>query len=530
MPDPDGARTPGRGGPARDVAPYEPPPSTAVAAPARGRRRKDPWRGATIADVVPGSSAQREGLEPGMIVTHVNGAELRDLIVWQWEADGPDAHLEGVAYPGTAQEFEFECDLSREPGQQWGVVFDGAVFDGMRLCRNNCTFCFMKMLPKGMRGTLYLRDDDYRLSFLQGNFVTLTNMSDQDVTRVVEQRLEPLNVSLHAVTPQVRRDLIGVNQARGMEVLHRLVQAGIEVHAQVVLVPGANDGGELRRTLEFVEERPAITSLGIVPLGYTKYQETFTSSYSEDPAASASVVELVAEFQERSRRSTGRTRYQLADEFYLFGGVEPPSSEYYDGYPQYYDGIGMVRSFLDDLKAARADPALMAGVARSVAALRSVGARLVLACGRASEGLAGRALKELGATGAASVAGVDNRYFGGNVDVSGLLTAQDVLGQIAGVPATDRRQGEAVENPSASDAPVPGGTTATDAVCLTRVLGIPRVMLNSQGLTLDGADVPGMRAGLPAGWDLVVFDATPSGIAQALDQAAALAGGSRGRG
>ena len=327
-----------------NVAPYEPPASSAQAQ--AGRR--DIWKGARIEAVAPGSPAAREGLEPGMLVTHVNGAELRDMIDWDWEADGPSIYLEGVAYEGTPDEFEFECDIERAFGEEWGITFDGAVFDGMRLCRNNCTFCFMKMLPKGMRTTLYLRDDDYRLSFLQGNFVTLTNLTDADVERIVDHALSPLNVSLHAVSPEVRARLMGKHAQRGMGALLQILAGGIEVHAQIVLVPGENDGEELARSLAFVEAHDAITSLGIVPLGYTRFQDTYTSSFSDDPARAQAVIDQVRPYQLRNRAREGRTRYQLADEFYLIAGIEPPPEEEYDGYPQYYDGIGMVRSFLEE--------------------------------------------------------------------------------------------------------------------------------------------------------------------------------------
>ena len=193
--------------------PYEPTSELLKGQAARpgGRAR---WRGATVLEVEPGSPAALEGLESGMIVSHVNGVELRDMIDWDWEADGPEVDLEGIANPDTPDEFEFECHIERDWGQDWGISFDGAVFDGMRLCRNNCLFCFMKMLPRGMRRTLYMRDDDYRLSFLQGNFVTLTNLTDDDVERIVSHALSPLNVSLHAVSPDVRARLMQMAMTR----------------------------------------------------------------------------------------------------------------------------------------------------------------------------------------------------------------------------------------------------------------------------------------------------------------------------
>ena len=190
------------------------------------------------------------GHRAGMRIDAVNGVELRDIIDWRWEADGDVAELE-VYVPEDDE--VYGATLYREPGQDWGIDFTDVLFDGIRTCVNACQFCFMAMLPEDARASLMLRDDDYRLSFLQGNFVTLTNVSDEEVERIIACRLEPMNVSLHAISPEVRRSLIGRNAQRGMDVLERLLDAGIEVHGQIVLCAGINDGDELRRTLDWVE-------------------------------------------------------------------------------------------------------------------------------------------------------------------------------------------------------------------------------------------------------------------------------------
>jgi putative radical SAM enzyme (TIGR03279 family) len=389
-----------------------------------------------------------------MLVTHVNGVELRDMIDWDWEADGPEVDLEGVAYPGTPDEFEFECHLERDWGADWGLAFDGAVFDGMRICRNNCLFCFMKMLPKGMRRTLYMRDDDYRLSFLQGNFVTLTNMTDADVERVISHAMSPLNVSLHAVSPDIRARLIGKHAQRGLDVLERLLAGGIEVHAQIVLCPNENDGEELRRTLQFIEERPLITSLGIVPLGFTRHQDTFTESFNE-PSRAQAVIDIVRPYQLRSRAQTGRTRYQLSDEFYLMAKVDPPEAIEYDGYPQYHDGIGMVRSFIDEGVELVADPTSVAVFDRACDRLKAAGESVLLLSGAGSAHVVQSFIDSTPVRGLCSVMAVDNRYFGGNVNVTGLLCACDVLDQLP-----DDLSG--------------------------KVVLLPDIMLNTDRLTLDG--------------------------------------------
>lgn len=413
---------------------------------------------ARIEAVEPDGPAARAGLLPGMVLTHVEGEPLRDMIDWNWYADGAQVTVEGIAFADEDgaqldEPFEFECTLERVFGESWGIEFQGAVFDGIRTCKNACVFCFMSMLPKDMREALYLRDDDYRLSFLQGNFVTFTNMSDEDVARVIEMQLSPLNMSLHCASHESRRTMIGRNEARGLEVLDRLLEAGIEIHGQIVLCPGYNDGAVLQETLEFIEARPLITSVGIVPVGYTKHQKRFSKSFA-DPADAAQVIRIVEPFQERSRAKDGVTRYQLADEFYLWTHEDPPSAQTYDGYPQYYDGIGMYRSFIDDFSALRQDEA--SDLHKTLHLAEKTGVHLLLLTGTGF----GDAWKRLLATvpraeKSVEVLAVKNEFFGGNVDVTGLLCAEDI---IAGLPQD---------------------MTGT-------LMVFPEVMFNFDGLTLDG--------------------------------------------
>lgn len=412
-------------------------------------RSKDPDAlGALVLSVAPDSPAYEAGIEPGMRVHTVNGTPLTDMIDWLWEASDAECDLEMFdPRDGSLQ----VATLERFPGEEWGIEFDGAVFDGMRTCVNACTFCFMRMLPKDMRGTLYIRDDDYRLSFLQGNFVTLTNVSDDDVDRIITHRLSPMNVSLHAVSPDVRRRLMGRNAGRGIEVLERLIDADIEIHAQIVLVPGENDGEELERTLTWCAERPQVTSLGIVPLGYTRFQTRFTSSYSDDPASARAVIEQVRPFQEEARKRSGRTVFQLADEFYLDADVDVPTAGSYDGYPQYYDGIGMIRSYLDETAE------VLSRSSDELASIRELLERdsleLVVLSGAAAARTIANFVSspQLGGR----VVSIYNEYFGGNVDVTGLMCACDILQQL---PEE-----------------------------LTQVmLIVPDVIFNADGMTLDG--------------------------------------------
>ena len=271
----------------------------------------------------------------------------------------------------------------------------------------------MKMLPDGLRPSLYLRDDDYRLSFLQGNFVTLTSLSDADLQRIVSYRLSPLHVSLHAVNPETRRYMLGRNQGRGLEALEFLLAAGIEVQAQIVLLPGVNDGDELDQTLGWVEARSGISSLGIVPYGYTKYAR-LQQGFDKD--AALRLIAQLAPYQERARRDFGRTRFQLADEWFLLADEQLPLASYYDSFPQYQDGIGMLRAFIDDWE-------------QCVDGLQPVllqsSPHITLVTGEGFAPTLRRLVAALGLP--VSVVAVKNRFFGGNVDVAGLLTAEDIV-------------------------------------------------------------------------------------------------------
>lgn len=408
-----------------------------------------PEIGAWIASVEEGSPADCAGLEPGMRILSVNGCEIPDIIAWRWETDGPSCTLEVL---DVRDGLVYEAELFRESGQDWGIEFSDVLFDGVRTCVNACIFCFMGMLPPDARASLALRDDDFRLSFLQGNFVTLTNLSDEDAERIISCRLEPMNVSLHAISADVRRRLIGAHAARGIEVLERLMDAGIEIHAQIVLCPGLNDGDELIRTLDYIEGHPEITSTALVPVGYTKYQRRFKRSYASDRTASLKVVEQLRPYQERSRSATGATRFQLSDEFYLAAGIEVPPAEHYDGYPQFYDGIGMLRSFLDEVEECRSQR--IGDLSRIAGYLDETGKQLLLICGEAALAVM-RRFAGIFSSDRIEILAIRNEYFGGDVNVTGLIVESDLLGQL------------------------PRDLASTIVV-------IPELMFNSDGLTLDG--------------------------------------------
>lgn len=406
--------------------------------------------GGVVAFVEPESPAARAGIAEGDRVVSVDGHTLADVIDWRWYADG--ASHEVVIAASSAEPRLIA--LCRAAGEAWGLEFEETLFDGVRRCHNACVFCFMTQLPPGMRPALYLRDDDFRLSFLQGNFVTLTNLEDSDVSRITEQHLSPLNVSVHAVTPAVRAKLVCARDDRALVRFDELLESGIDLNVQVVLVPGVNDGEELERTLTWLAEREGVMSVGIVPLGYTRHQERFTCSY-EDPLAAATVIQRVQKWQFASRERDAVTWVHLADEFYLNAHAPFPTTEWYDGYVQYENGIGMVRAFGDEAAFLRED---LTKAVHDVPA-ESESATVVTGI-MAATTLAG-ALNAFEAAGRVRLLAVPNRFFGGNVSVTGLLTGEDLATAIA----HDRA-----------------------SLCAPSAYLVPDVVFNADRVTLDGLD------------------------------------------
>ena len=417
---------------------------------------------ACILEVEEGSPADDAGFTPGCLITEVNGHILRDVLDWQWYSAEDEVELSYVDTEGDSG----TVVLEREEGESWGITFDGAVFDGIRTCRNACVFCFMRQLPEDARGSLVLRDDDWRLSFLQGNFVTLTNLSDEDAQTIIERNISPLRVSLHASDSDVRRKMIGKHAPHGVAMLERLLEGGVRVHAQIVLCRGINDGNELKKTLAWAYMHPGIENVGIVPLGFTKHQARFDRSYNE-PEDALAVVEAVEPFQRYALAERGYPWVYLADEFYCNaypGDVLrhlPPASHYGD-FSMFEDGIGIVRSQVMEWQDCSDQIEHLARV------LDEEDARVYYVLGEAQRDCMAALFDESPLKGRLVALLVRNEHFGGNVDVTGLLCGGDVARAIRGVSAHD-------------------------------FVVLPRIMFNADGYTLDDMTVDDIRdtAGIP---------------------------------
>jgi putative radical SAM enzyme (TIGR03279 family) len=370
--------------------------------------------------VEPNSLAARLGLQPGDELLMVNGHELRDVIDVQFYS--AEDWLELVVRRGKdgKEQFYGAQRLYKEP---LGLDFAYPTFDvDIRRCRNNCKFCFLAQNPRGLRQSLYVKDDDYRHSFLYGNFVTLTNLSAEDWTRLEEQHLGPLYVSVHVTDLAMRRHVLQRHDAPDvLAQFRRLAAIGIEVHTQLVLVPGLNDGPHLEHSLADLAERAfaPVLSVGVVPVGLTRYHRgTFRPYRSEEMAL---VLEQVSSWQDRFRRDRGIGWVYSSDEWYLALGRDVPPDSEYDGYPQVENGIGMARQLLEEWQGQRS---------RFLDHRQSCeGGRGTLICGTLIAPLMSRVMDELEAlTGLKlEVLPVVNRFFGPTVTVSGLLTGQDVM-------------------------------------------------------------------------------------------------------
>lgn len=426
---------------------------------------------ALIASVDPFSPADDAGLEAGDCVLAVDGMPVRDMIDWRWSASEDEVVLTVADSDGEIVEVE----LLRDPGEEWGISFEGAIFDGVKVCRNSCVFCFMRQLPKGVRKSLVLRDDDYRLSFMSGNFVTLTNLGPDDIDRICAQHLSPMRVSLHAVDPDVRARLIGGNAQAGLDNLEALLAAGIEFDAQIVLVPDVNDGEILKQTLSWAYAHPGIRNIGMVPLGYTRFQDDFSRGF-EDADSAAGILEIVAPFQERAIAERGRPWAFAADELYrsAYGAdllENLPDADFYGDFSMFEDGIGIIRSMVDEFEG------VLAGESRSD---WPGGVACKYICGEAMMPYFAQIIDASPLSGIISPMPVQNRWLGGNVNVTGLLSGVDISDAIA---ASER--GSQDQRPSA-------------------IYAIPAILFNDDGVTLDDmsiddiADAAAAKAGVPS--------------------------------
>ncbi len=384
------------------------------------RTRRSPQSAGAISAVEPNSLADEAGLRPGDRVISVNGQPIRDPVDYRFQTTDDFVELE-VVHAGEPGIVEFEKPID----ESLGIEFDDEAFDGTRICNNKCFFCFLKGLPKGLRRPLYIKDDDYRLSFLHGNFVTLTNLSDDDWTRLEEQRLSPLHVSVHATDLDLRRRLLGNRNAPDiLEQLRRLAEMRIDAHTQVVLCPGVNDGAALDQTVGDLLGLQSVKSIGVVPVGSSLEGEARINDAgmrAHSPAEADRVVRQLRRWQRLARADGGESIVFPSDEFYLTAGAQIPSSGRYDGFPQWENGIGMTRTLLDDWTRTRRKIREGRLNVPATSALIACGTLIAPTLTRICEEVASLTSCQL------EVVAVDNSLFGSRVNVSGLIPGRDFI-------------------------------------------------------------------------------------------------------
>lgn len=379
-----------------------------------------------ILTVPEGSLAEELELVPGDKILEINGMKLRDIIDVSFAFACEEVEMLVEHEDGQQELFEFDKDYDEE----LGVEFESAVFDGIRHCANNCYFCFVDQVAPNMRDSLNIKDDDYRMSFLYGNFITLTNMVDRDFQRIKQYHLSPLFVSVQCTNPELRKQMLRCKTAdRLMSQLEKLEAADVEYHTQIVLCRDLNDGAELDRSIQDIMARqPYAQSMAVVPVGLTKFRQDCYPLKSFDAESSARVVDQVEQYQIRQRAKDGRTFIYLSDEFYLLSGRPLPPAEYYDGFPQLDNGIGLARSFIEDFKMAAEE------VQQEEREADGKPVKLAVVSGTSIAPLLKRLADSLQlAKVEITMVPVVNNHFGSTVNVSGLLTAHDMLASLKGI-------------------------------------------------------------------------------------------------
>jgi putative radical SAM enzyme (TIGR03279 family) len=426
-------------------------------------------------------------LRPGDELRALNGEVPRDVIRYQILVDDPDLEIE-VSRGG----LDLTVEVDKAAGEPLGVEVESAIFDAVRTCDNHCEFCFIHQLPPGLRTSLYQRDDDYRLSFLYGNFTTLTRFTELDLERVITERLSPLYVSIHATDPDVRSDLLRNRRgATSLRWLRALLDVGVQVHGQVVVCPGINDGAVLEDTMVGIADRfPELATVAVVPLGISRYgREGRLRPHTL--AEAEATIDTIEAWQQRFLDVLGRRLVYAADEYYLLAGRPFPDSEVYEGFPLHEDGIGMARSFEREFAGEVETPiGPRAGFFHWVDGAPAEGYRaprgvLTLRPRRTAPvailtGTYGASILTPLVEGRddVRVVPVENRFFGGNIGVTGLMVGEDLQRVLADQPEGHRyllpdvclSGGRFLDGTTPEDLPRPVEVVATDGLSLRAAL------------------------------------------------------------
>lgn len=386
-------------------------------------------KGHLIKKILQGSIAEEFELAPGDRLISINGHEIEDIFDYQFYAE--DTYIEILIEKPDGEQWILEVD--KEEDEDLGIEFDNGLMDEYRSCHNKCIFCFIDQMPKGMRDTLYFKDDDSRLSFLQGNYVTLTNMSDHDLDRIIQYHLSPINISFQTMNPELRCKMLNNRFAgEALKKVDRLNEAGIEMNGQIVLCKGVNDGEELAFSIrEMMRYIPNLQSVSVVPVGLSKYRDGLFPLEPFTREDAREVLSTIHHYQNESYQKYGNHFIHASDEWYILAGEELPQEENYDGYLQLENGVGMMRLLLNEFEEA------MKELQEKISAddLDFVPREISMATAR----LAYPFIRDMAARMMEMVPGlmihvyeIRNDFFGEMITVSGLLTGQDLIAQLTG--------------------------------------------------------------------------------------------------
>ena len=377
----------------------------------------------TVTAVTPDSPAARARLLPGDKLLRINGREIEDVLDYRFYM--PDTRLRLLVESGGRKR---TVRVRKEAFEELGLEFDSYLMDKQHACRNRCVFCFIDQLPPGMRDSLYFKDDDSRLSFLFGNYITLTNLTEHEIARIIEMHISPINISVHTTNPELRCKMMN-NRFAGqcLDILHRFVEAGLSVQCQLVLVPDYNDKAELDRSLrDLAALGPAVESVAAVPVGLTRYRDGLTPLRPFTPEESRQVIAQLTAAGDEMQKKTGRRVFFPADECYINAGLPIPAGDFYEDYPQLENGVGMIAWLREQFREALADAQGPVFAGRTVIATGIAAAPFI-------RELADEAQARFSSLDVA-VTAIRNDFFGERITVYGLITGRDLLQQLAGVP------------------------------------------------------------------------------------------------
>ncbi len=375
----------------------------------------------TISGVEDGSRAQRAGVRPGDVLVSINGHAIGDVLDYRFFETERELRLE-LLRAGEP----YAVELAKPQYAELGLEFDTYLMDRQRSCRNNCVFCFIDQLPKGMRETLYFKDDDDRLSFLFGNYITLTNIDSREVDRILQMHISPINISVHTMDPELRCKMMNNRFAgESLRHLHRLAQGGILLNCQIVLCPGLNDGEALEYSLsELCRLGGSLQSVACVPVGLTRYREGLYPLTPFDRDTARAALEIIERWGDKMKEEAGARKVFASDELYLLAGRDLPPAEFYEDFPQIENGVGMLRDLEEGFLWALEEMEPFRGQRRVTIPTGE--------CGFAFLNKMLDGLREKCDNIKIDLIPVRNEFFGGTVNVTGLLTGRDILAQLSG--------------------------------------------------------------------------------------------------